>query len=267
VLGRPTWSIARSVVAVGLGLQVLNQLRQILLVMHPANWLAGIARGDARTIGPTISMIVALGIIGPVLRGRRWALWLNLLVSIISVVTGALFTLPEFADPHPWAMWLVKLLLFTGGALSLSYGVIALREAYGGHLSSRGHSRQLGGLGAVIWFLVGVAVLGLAVSRKPVPTGALGEAPDAVIQVTLQNTRFVPDRLNLPVGKSTAILIVNKDDTAHSFDVDALNLHVGVNGKNAQLIVVTPTVAGSYELYCAVPGHKATGMTGQIIMK
>jgi plastocyanin len=266
-LGRPTWSIARSIVAVGLGLQILNQLRQIFLIMHPANWLAGIARGDARTMGPTILMIVALGIIGPVLGGRHWALWLNLLVSAISVVTGAVFTLPEFADPNPWAMWLVQLLFFTGSALSLSYGVIALREAYGRHVPAKGRSRQLRGLGAVICFLAGVAVLGLAVSRRPMPTGALGEAPDGVIQVTLQNTRFVPDRLNLPVGKSTAILIVNKDDTAHSFDVDGLHIHVGVNGKNAQLIVVTPTIAGPFDLYCSVPGHKATGMTGQIMVK
>jgi uncharacterized cupredoxin-like copper-binding protein len=50
----------------------------------------------------------------------------------------------------------------------------------------------------------------------------------------------------------------------HSFDIDALDIHVQLPANATVAIAIKPTQAGPLEFYCAIGGHKAAGMDGTI---
>ena len=99
----------------------------------------------------------------------------------------------------------------------------------------------------------------------------LGSTETAVamqtISITAASMRFEPEPLQVNVGQEVTILFENDDLYGHSFDVDALDLHVPMpaNGRSEQ--TVTFTEPGTYTIYCAVPGHREAGMVSTLIVE
>ena len=117
--------------------------------------------------------------------------------------------------------------------------------------------------------LAAIILFGVAVSRM----GLLNRLGSQQTAVTTQTTtittaamRFNPDLLRLPVGQKVTLLFENNDFLAHSFDIDALDLHIDMpaNGRSEQAF--TFTEAGTYTIYCAVPGHRESGMVGTLVV-
>lgn len=63
----------------------------------------------------------------------------------------------------------------------------------------------------------------------------------------------------------------NTDSMGHMNGMDAMNpdqlsVHVAAEQGHEGTVTFTPTEAGTYEFYCTVPGHKASGMVGKLIV-
>jgi plastocyanin len=91
--------------------------------------------------------------------------------------------------------------------------------------------------------------------------------PQALPAVPLD--AFNGGEIRVRAGQLTALRLENSAAAAHSFDVDALNLHVVMPGDSESLALFTADTPGSYTFYCAPHYDKATGkgMHGTLIVE
>ncbi len=92
-------------------------------------------------------------------------------------------------------------------------------------------------------------------------------AQSADLVVTARQMRFGQEEIRLHVGETVAIVLDNQDLYAHSFDVDALDVHVAMPAKQEVFATFTATRPGVYDFYCGVSGHTEAGMVGKIIVE
>ena len=65
-------------------------------------------------------------------------------------------------------------------------------------------------------------------------------------------------------GEVLGLFLINKDDVAHSFDIDSLDIQVHMPPNATTAVAIRPTGPGNLEFFCAVPGHRDAGMVGTI---
>jgi uncharacterized cupredoxin-like copper-binding protein len=115
---------------------------------------------------------------------------------------------------------------------------------------------------AAVW--LGMVILAYAVARNPSSGVTFGEAPEVMLRVPIASMRFQAGTLELRAGQPTAIFLTNSDAVPHSFEVDALNIHVNVPAGTTAVALLKAPSAGPIPFYCAVPGHKEAGMVGTL---
>ena len=106
-----------------------------------------------------------------------------------------------------------------------------------------------------------VAMLTLAACASPAP------ATSAPLVVNLQaaDLMFDPMTLTAKVGQPVTINLQNAGALEHSFVIEQLNVKLEhVQAGQTATVTFTPTVAGTYQFYCNVPGHKDAGMKGTL---
>jgi nitrite reductase (NO-forming) len=77
----------------------------------------------------------------------------------------------------------------------------------------------------------------------------------------------IPD-LSVPEGAVVQINLINADGAIHDIAVPEFGAgsgHITAKGA-ATAMVFLATRAGSFEYLCTLPGHKAAGMFGQLIV-
>ncbi|MCO5188248.1 MAG: cupredoxin domain-containing protein [Anaerolineae bacterium] len=87
------------------------------------------------------------------------------------------------------------------------------------------------------------------------------------LRIVSSDMRFMPDTATLQVGQPVTIELVNEDGFAHSFDLDAFNIHVPLPANTTATVTFTPEQAQQYEFYCSSIGHKKAGMIGTLEVK
>jgi len=84
------------------------------------------------------------------------------------------------------------------------------------------------------------------------------------VQITFSNQGKLEHDFTIEtIALKNVVATVPANHATH-FDVD---LHVAANPGQSSTITFTPTQPGVYEFYCELPGHKASGMTGTLIVK
>ncbi len=265
------WSVARYMVLVGLLVQIVGLGKFILVDIGLTEFIGELRMGAG---GPIVAvpvvLLASLALLIPVIRGNRWGLLLTILVQALLTLTALPFFLDEFGKPgQGYSVWIITVTLTLAGLTAIAFGVVAVLEAFGRvgasafRMAGGGLSRQGAVLGAAAFAWAGILALGYAVAQNP-GGAVLSEIPEETAYLAAENTRYGPETLDLTAGKATAIYITNKDEFGHSFDIDALNVHVDVPGSSIVIAVVRPDAAGAIEFYCGVPGHKDNGMEGTI---
>jgi uncharacterized cupredoxin-like copper-binding protein len=125
-----------------------------------------------------------------------------------------------------------------------------------------------------------------------------GSAPGTTVANTVQVTviardiEFDPQTIEVAAGQRVELELRNEGVLEHDFsimhihaeDVDEHShasdthaghmavaeepdLHVVATGGETGSLRFTPMEAGTYEFYCAVPGHKEAGMTGTLVVR
>jgi len=81
------------------------------------------------------------------------------------------------------------------------------------------------------------------------------------ISMTSGNLFFGPRTLTLAKGQPVKINFRNVG--VHTFTIDELGVNVTLRGSSG-VVEFTPDRSGTFEYYCAVPGHRGGGMFGSL---
>lgn len=97
---------------------------------------------------------------------------------------------------------------------------------------------------------------------------AAGEAPAeaSAVTVTSFDIYFEPKEVTIPADTDVTFTLPNDGVTMHDFSIDELGITIAIAPGETQEVVINAP-AGTYEYYCNVPGHKAAGMFGTLIVE
>ena len=165
---------------------------------------------------------------------------------------------PRLALAPPVPVELINVLLASAVAWLQAGRLLALRTS-GSAGPSRRLSKSVLGLFVIVVLLLGVAACA--------GTAAVGPPPGAT-QVSMTDYAFKPSNLELKSGTATFYL-VNSGGQPHDMVItDANGKGVArselVQPGNTSNFAVTNLPSGTYGIYCAVPGHKESGMLGKL---
>ena len=86
------------------------------------------------------------------------------------------------------------------------------------------------------------------------------------IEVVAAGVSFDPAEIRVAAGEEVAILLTSEDGQ-HDFTVDDLDAHVAVGPGETERGGLRAVGAGRFEFYCSVPGHRAAGMEGVLVVE
>lgn len=217
-----------------------------------------------------IAVFTALGLaswLWPSARRRAW-FWL------FHVIAGALVLLmfgPQitFSLTHPADAqgFIPTVLALLGAGLAIVGGIAAFLDVRRGAPAWTRSGRAglvvtaLGGL--ILGAVVTSALAGTAGSSG----GGVAEAPTRTGVVTAEKSAWIEASLEMDSGEVLGLFVINKDDYAHSFDIDELGISVQLPANATTSVSIKPTAAAALEFYCAVPGHREAGMVGTLTIR
>ncbi len=110
---------------------------------------------------------------------------------------------------------------------------------------------------------IGLTLLSLALAA----CGNSAPRPDPLaLTLHAQDIKFDVNSLSATVGQPVTLTYINQGVIDHAFIIDDFVEEQTVTPGQTATFNFTPAVAGSFEFYCAIAGHKAAGMTGTLII-
>jgi uncharacterized cupredoxin-like copper-binding protein len=222
-----------------------------------------------REVIPPVAVLgaVALALAGTIAAGWRWAPALGALFA--AAVVGMYWPVMSHDLRHPeepsFFAFMVSFLLCA--ALAATAGVGATVQNYRTAPEGRRVPRWLsGGLATA----VGLAVGAILVAAVPRGGAAAGVTPDVLATLPAVRTvdfKFDQEEIRVKAGETVALRLENHDRGPHSFDIDALGVHVYMPTGHPGLALFRAPRAGTYTFHCAVPGHTEGGMVGRLIVE
>jgi uncharacterized cupredoxin-like copper-binding protein len=102
------------------------------------------------------------------------------------------------------------------------------------------------------------------VAGTPAETEGEGTAPAAPteVEVDMVDLAFNPTELTIPADTDVTVNLVNSGALPHTFDVEDVESGEIPGGGTGSVTVNLPV--GTYEYWCAIPGHKEAGMVGKL---
>lgn len=251
----------------------LPALRKTMIVALIANVLAHsyLQVVILRTLIPPLAVILVLTLVvaGLCATPWRWAPLVAVIFGVVSIIPG----IPPYIDSltHP-----AEFAVFAQTVVSNALLLIAI---VAGIAATTQRNQHVGDTQAPRWlptFVASVAAFSLgailvAAIPQPVQNAAVSAAAlNSLPALTTANYQFEPREIKTKVGETVSLRLHNSDTAVHSFDIDALNVHVRMSGGKDTLATFTPTTAGTYTFYCAVPEHAnlatGSGMVGKLIV-
>lgn len=149
----------------------------------------------------------------------------------------------------------------------IAAGVVVWREVRAARTEGRPISAAAAGraplvVGSVVGFVIGALVTAQVAAAPGSGGGAVALAPTRTAILIARESAFGPIATDASASDVLGIFVVNEDTFAHSFDVDALGIHVALPPKSTTAVSLKPLAAGPLAFYCGVPGHREAGMTG-----
>jgi len=111
-----------------------------------------------------------------------------------------------------------------------------------------------------IWMLLTAALLGTVV----LSACGSGSATSEELTVRASEFEFDPAAITLKIGEPVLVKITNTGSLQHTFTIPDLDVDVATPVGQTVTVEFTPEQSGTFELICAVPGHKEAGMIGTV---
>lgn len=92
-------------------------------------------------------------------------------------------------------------------------------------------------------------------------------AASTTVEVTAREFQFDPNALTIPADQAAEIELTNGGVVEHDITIDAIEFKLFVPIGGTVTGEIGPLEAGTYEIYCSIPGHKVAGMTGTLTVE
>lgn len=108
----------------------------------------------------------------------------------------------------------------------------------------------------------------LALMLAACSTSSTGGAPGSgVFSITLSEFKYSPTQLQVPAGSPFKLTVKNAGAVEHDFTITAKSVNVLVKPGASAEREIAALEAGTYEIFCSIPGHKEAGMVGKLVVK
>ena len=88
------------------------------------------------------------------------------------------------------------------------------------------------------------------------------------VNVSGTDFAFSPKKILGHVGEKLVVNFTNDSSHIHNFVIPDLEISSkNLNPGEKETLEITPTTAGTYQIVCAIAGHKEQGMFGELIVK
>jgi plastocyanin len=195
---------------------------------------------------------------------RSWFWLVAALPATLILVFNAPFIAHDVTRPAITPQFLVTVGAVAGGLATIVGGIVAFREVRRGQPAWTAS----GPVGWVSMAVIGVAVGAVATSilagLAPAGGGEITATPTVTGVLTAERTAFVETPLQMKDGEVLGLFVTNRDDIAHTLDIDSLDIHVDLPANSTSAVAIQPSGPGTLEFFCAVPGHREAGMVGTI---
>ncbi len=199
-------------------------------------------------------------LIGIVLLRIRSGLAGVIMIGVLSL-DAAVFMLPAAASNSVHRGTFVDLLIPLSLAVISIAGLLAAVGSLFHHSRPATSGRAAPVVLQTILAVFLVALIAATVSQR---TSKAEVARAGDVRVEMRNTAFLEKTLTAQ-GGSISVAVANHDLFWHTFTIDALHVNVDAPiGANRR--VTFDAQPGRYEFYCRVPGHRAAGMHGILIV-
>jgi uncharacterized cupredoxin-like copper-binding protein len=215
----------------------------------------------------SIAIFALIGVLSVLWSGalrRRWFWLVAALPATLMLAFNAPFIAHDVTRPVITPQFLVTLGAVAGGLATIIGGIVAFREVRRGRPTWTGSGRAGWVSTVVTGVVVGAAVTSILAGLASAGGVGIAESPTVAGVLTAERTRFVETGLHMGDGEVLGLFVTNKDDIAHTFDIDSLDIHVDLPANSTTAIAIQPTGPGSLQIYCSVPGHREAGMVATI---
>jgi uncharacterized cupredoxin-like copper-binding protein len=106
-----------------------------------------------------------------------------------------------------------------------------------------------------------------APGEEDVPETVVGEG---VTEMTVEGSEysFSPKTITVKKGATVKLTFKNVGNAIHTWTIDGLNADTGsILPGSSKTIEFDAATAGTYEIYCAVAGHRESGMVGTLVVE
>jgi hypothetical protein len=193
---------------------------------------------------------------------RRGWLWPLLAIPAVLFI---LLNGPYLVYPltHPADSLFAQSLIMVVATLALVVaGALAFREARDPARASGSRTRFVASLvGAIV---LGAVATGVLAGAAGAGASQLTASPTTTAMLVAAATKFETTSYAMSSSDVLGLFVENRDTISHSFDIDALDIHVQIPANATVAVAIKPTQAGPLKFYCAVGGHEAAGMAGTI---
>ena len=104
------------------------------------------------------------------------------------------------------------------------------------------------------------------------PLTSTADIPTSAVKITMAATGITPSSFTVSAGEAVTLSIADGDTQSHIFKFDdpslsAVAVGIGPGDPIRVLSFNAPTKPGSYAYFCDVPGHRARGEQGTMIVQ
>jgi plastocyanin len=218
-------------------------------------------------IGGFIAIFAVLGVASWLWAGARRRSWF----WILDVVAG-LFILLLFGPQIPFSLthpadatgFIPAVLALLGAGMAIVGGIAAFLDVRRGRPTWTRSGRAGWVVTVLAGFVVGAIATSFFAGSASSAGGGVAEAPTVTGVETAKDVKFTETKLSMKNGEVLGLFVINQDDFGHTFDIDALNIHVALPAHATTAVAIKPTAAGDLQFFCAIPGHKDSGMVGTL---
>ncbi len=114
--------------------------------------------------------------------------------------------------------------------------------------------------------LAGLVALLAACGDGDSDSGDDGDAEPRAEGISISMTEFAfdPEVVEIDADTAVTITVVNDGVVEHDWTIDELDVMLYADTGESTTGTVT-AAAGTYEVYCTIPGHRESGMVGELI--
>jgi len=196
--------------------------------------------GETSTLGFFLIYIVLSVILaGLVWRFGRWALVVAALWGFLNLFWGSLLVLNSFFD------FVLPLLLTVGAILTVVGAIVAIIQQRRGTIRTTTTRAERRTFTAIPVVLIALTILSGSLHIAGLTT-VVAQDEEGAIVVEMKNSYLAPNRLEMPVGETTRIVVKNNDFFVHTFEIAELGVKHTVLPFSELLIELQPTDTGVF---------------------